>query len=162
MLREIIGITWLPRRRSEPSHAPPDKDRCALAFVCKSRRTATIQRCNLIGRRLRERFVSQIHHLPSTLRMLLTTLMVCRAQWMSRHFSPKYSLGRIPVVSATASAGPCGVASAALTNVCACSTVNERISPLACCGILTPSTGISSNRRHCNACRIADLNTACV
>jgi len=62
---------------------------CALALVCKSRRSATIQRCNLIGRRLRERFVSQKHHLPSTLRMLRTTLTVCRAQSMSCHFSPK-------------------------------------------------------------------------
>jgi hypothetical protein len=33
----------------------------------------------------------------------------------------------------------CGVARAALRNVYACPTVSERISPLGCCGILTPS-----------------------
>jgi hypothetical protein len=109
-----------------------------------------------------KRLVSEKHHLPSSLRTLRTTLTVCRVQSRSCHFRAKYSLGRIPVVSATASTGPCGVARAALRKACACSTVSERISPLSCWGILTPSTGFSSNRRHCNACRSADLNTACV
>jgi hypothetical protein len=102
---------------------------CGCAVGCRSRSKATIQRCNLIGRRLRERFVSQKHHLPSSLRRLRTTLTVSRAQSMSCHLRPKYSLGRIPVVSATASTGPCEVARAALRNICACSTVNERVDP---------------------------------
>jgi len=106
--------------------------------------------------------VSEKHHLPSSLRTLRTTLTVCRIQSTSCHFRAKYSLGRIPVMRATASTGPCRVARAALRKACACSTVSERISPLSCCGILTPSTGFSSNRRHCDACRRADLNIACV
>jgi hypothetical protein len=68
---------------------------------------SAIQLCSLIGRRLRERFVSAKHHLPFNLRRLRTTETVCRGQSMSCHFKPKYSLGRIPVATATASAGPC-------------------------------------------------------
>jgi len=163
MLGEIIGMDWVSRRRFEDQvTALWTQTVGALAFVCRSRRSATIQRCNLIGRRLRERFVSQKHHLPSSLRTLRTTLTVCRVQSMSCHFSPKYSLGRIPVVSATASTGPFGVGRAAFINVCACSTLSARISPLDRCGILTPSAGFSRSRRHCNACRMADLNTTCV
>jgi len=118
---------------------PSGHKSCVLAFLCRSRRRATVQRCNLMGRRLRERFVSQKHHLPFTLRMLRTTLTVCRTQSMSCHFNPRYSLGRIPVVSATANTEPSGVARTALRNICACSTVGERISSLGCCGVLTPS-----------------------
>jgi len=47
-------------------------------------------------------------------------------------------------------------------NLCAWSTVSAHISLLDCCGILIPSAGFSSSRRHCNACRIADFNTTCV
>src|SRR6266576_1909584 len=99
-----------------------------------SRRSATIQLCNLIGRRLRERFVSEKHHLPLNLRILRTTLAVCRAQTMSFHFKPKYSLRHVPVVSANANTGPCDVVSAAFSNVRTCSSVNTRISFLGCCG----------------------------
>ena len=111
----------------------------ALAFVCTSRRSATIQRCNLIGRRLCERFVSQKHHLPSSLRTLRTTLTVCRVQSMSCHFSPKYSLGRIPVVSATASTGPFSWQSSFYK--CLRLLYAHAFRPLDCCGILNHRQG---------------------
>src|SRR6266550_4852799 len=86
----------------------------AVVFdIFKLWRISATQLCSLIGRRLRERFVSAKHHLPFNLRRLRTTETVCRGQSMSCHLKPKYSLGRIPVATATASAGPCGVASAA-------------------------------------------------
>src|SRR5438309_6728055 len=161
MLGEIIGMDWVSRRRFEDQvTALWTQTVGALAFVCRSRRSATIQRCNLIGRRLRERFVSQKHHLPSSLRTLRTTLTVCRVQSMSCHFSPKYSLGRIPVVSATASTGPFSWQSSFYK--CLRLLYAHAFRPLDCCGILTPSAGFSSSRRHCNACRMADLNTTCV
>ena len=65
--------------RSTPSgHALSE-----LLSVRTSRSRATIQLCNLIGRRLRARLVSEKHHLPFSLRMLRTTLIVCRPQSMS-------------------------------------------------------------------------------
>jgi hypothetical protein len=54
-----------------------------IVSVRSLRRRATIQLCNLMGRRPRVRLVSQKHHLPFSLRMLRTTLIVCRPQWMS-------------------------------------------------------------------------------
>jgi hypothetical protein len=97
--------------------------------------------CSLIGRQLLKRLVSEKHHFPFSLRMLRTTLTVCRAQSMSFHLKPKYSLGRIPVVSATASTSPYSVPSAALSNTLASSRVRDRISFRTCCGTLSPSAG---------------------
>jgi len=161
MFGEIIGIHWLSRRR--PEHQVMSVwgqivfARLPLKITKKSN-NPTLQ----LDRPTASRpFRIAKHHLPSILRTLRSTLTVCRAQSMSCHLRPKYSLGRIPVVRATASTNPYGVPRAALRNVCACSTVSDRISPRSCCGVLTPSTGFSSKRRYWNACRIADLKTAC-
>jgi PhzF family phenazine biosynthesis protein len=56
-------------------------------------RRETIQLCSLIGRRLLKRLVSEKHHFPFTLRMLRTTLTVCRAQSMSCHLRPNIHPG---------------------------------------------------------------------
>lgn len=98
MLRKIISIDWLSRCRCEHQVIAQGHKLLALAFICRSRSSATIQRCDLIGLRLRERFESQKHYSPFSLRMLRTTLTICRVQSMSCHFRPAYSLGRIPVV----------------------------------------------------------------
>jgi hypothetical protein len=152
---------WLPDGVLKIKSRASGHKSCALSLVCRSRRRETIQLCNLIGRRLLERLVSEKHHFPFSLRILRTMLTVCRAQSMSCHLRPKYSLGRIPVVSATASTAPYLVPSAALSNVLACSTVRDRISFRTCCGTLSPSAGFSSNKRHRTACCIAHFISTC-
>src|ERR1700722_6191017 len=89
-------------------------------FSFRSRSSTHI--CSLTTRRLRTCFVSAKVHWPSFLWRVRTTLMVPRSQSMSRQQRARYSLGRIPVVRATAKMHPCGE----------CDVVPEKQSSLLC------------------------------
>src|ERR1700722_12531508 len=90
-----------------------------------------IQFCNLISLRLTARFVSPYSHWPvGPFLKVLFTLTVLRSQSMSCHLSPMYSLGRIPVVTATANVVPYIVGNANFRKVFVSSTLKPRISRL--------------------------------
>ena len=65
-----------------------------------------------MGRRLRERFVSQEHHVQFRLLMLWTMLTICRANRRLTTTDP--NSGKPPLVRVTASAGPYFVVSVSL------------------------------------------------
>src|SRR6185437_9503579 len=89
---------------------------CAFMF-CNMSRTHV---CSLITRRLRLRFTSSKTHSPSTLCRVRTTLAVPFCQLMSGHDKARYSLGRIPLVRATANKQANGEFRAVLRNSWAC------------------------------------------
>ena len=74
---------------------------CVVSFLRLFRRLRT-QFWSLTTRLLRARFVSAKRHRPSPLSNVRTTLIVPRSQSMSCQQRAKYSLGRIPVVRASA------------------------------------------------------------
>ena len=78
---------------------------------------------------------------------------------MSCHFSPMYSLGRIPVVMAIENNVPYMVGKANFRNIFACSTLNTCISRLRIRGSFAPLVGTSKIISHCNACLNAALST---
>src|SRR5882757_7863622 len=119
-----------------------------------------IQFCNLIRRRLPARFVFPYSQRPvGPFRKVLFTLTVLRSQSTSCHLSPIYSLGRIPVVTATANRVPYIVGSATFRKVFASSTLKTRISRRRIRGSFAPLVGTSKIISHCSACLNAALST---
>ena len=74
----------------------------ALAFSSNLQKEAITQFCSLTIRRLRPRFVSSKHHPPSCHSRVFETVTVPSSMLKSDQVSARYSLGRMPVVTARA------------------------------------------------------------
>ena len=123
----------------------------------QSRRT---QFCSLISLRLLARFVSPYSHWPvGPLRSVLFTLIVPRSQSMSCHLRQMHSLGRIPVVIATANRAPYIVGNANFKNVFDSSTLSTLISRLRIRGSFSPLVGTSKIISQRKACLNAAFRT---
>ena len=163
LLDQVFLDDRLPRVvvkiRSANTEAHATRASSAPPFNFRSRSSTHI--CSLTTRRLRSRFVFEKVHCPSFFCRARTTLMVPRSQSMSRQQRARYSLGRIPVVRATAKRHVCDECDAALRNDRACSVVSTDISLPCSRGSSTPCVG--SLRSNCQriACLIAARKTAC-
>src|ERR1700687_3341448 len=102
MFRETVGVNWLTPRRSEHQingfRARTDFTRIRPEFTEESN-NPTLQ-----SNRATASSTFGVREAPSPVQSPNTSdnLTVCRLQSMSSHLRPKYSLGRMPVVRATA------------------------------------------------------------
>ena len=116
------------------------------------RRRANTQFWSLIKRRLRSRFVSSMHHPPVRHSSVFETLTVPRSRLKSVQVSARYSLGRIPVVSASANKVSYSCPDIAAMNCFACPTSNTVKRRRGCRGKWTSSAGFVRRSLHRIAC----------